>query len=611
MSSIISEVSIVSASQSACRQARRIFVLLHVCTPKNGGGDVWAKAIHDVLESLHQTADLVFRALIEDWTPKSGRRQVCLVDQESLGNEVADRDIKLLGLPDWTGIHAGLERLNGLLEILRTFLSTATSTVVKIPIGDILNTIHRVFSALALGNERSGRTRPEIGRDEREALVVGLPILHVSAIKVLSAMIARFGTSCVSVITPMLSIILWIFAHEQAYQGCRQACYALVAQILPLIGRNTPRHHMDGLSRLFQSSCDDLLPPKDHRAAVGDSRNQPANNYPSPDISDSYLKTAIDSAVSPTVTPELQGAATTLLTRALTDLPNDYLQIHLRAQIDRTAILIGNKEIMLASTMNLATKQQRDSPQSSILPLLAREYLQATEVEALVHPQFPILQPQLSLVDETDGSANNGHRTWSSQSTHLYEHDAGKANASGRVARAALSESDKDTEDKALASRDSVRFQNGSSSDPATQSTIMTSEMLPGVVPLLEKRDRDPYPSDGDHNILKRQRLEKSVIESRKAGDEADANVNATDVVTPMISRDEPSSGAAKSLEITGEALPAPVNQDTEIRRRDEEDDSDESDFEIPQLEVEGFTEDEDDGNDEDEDEDEIEDRDR
>ncbi|KAL9131171.1 MAG: hypothetical protein Q9217_000824 [Psora testacea] len=402
----------LATPQPLCEHARRLFVLLHVCAPKNTAGEAWTKSLQEVLASLHQTADLVFRALVEDWTPKTRRANLNTSEARLVGEIVADPRPAYLNLPGWTGIDAGLERLNGLLNTLQLFITTRTSDPVTVPVNEILEVVDRVLSALAPTNKTSGPIRPGIGRYEREALSIGLPRLHVSATHVLLVMISRFGLGLSSVIPSMLEQILWAFDQERTDCDLREASYGFVTQVITLMGPSIPKRLSEALSNVIEHCCEDLLPSSvsRERTAIDPTSNRLRavdGKVISPD-EDLFLNPRQKTPVFSEGPTNVQLAASRLLPLTLTHLPADFLAIHLRIQVDRTALLIAHLEAMLASTMNPPAEQQSNRPTSSILPLLSRRHGGAPEVEALVHPQMPVLQYETRVMgvanSEMDGN---------------------------------------------------------------------------------------------------------------------------------------------------------------------------------------------------------------
>ena len=387
------ETEIDTTSDSVSESARRLFVLFHVCGPKNTAGEEWAKSVDGLIASVHRTIDKVFRSLIEDWTPSTGAFDGA--SSNLIEDVVSDPKPLPLALPAWIGIHAGVERLDGLLRTLHAFLASTNATAVIVPLGQIVNLVDRVLSVFPPGNGRIPRTRPEIGRDEREGLWAGLPRLQTTAIGVYSLMLSRMGFGSASLASTILEQALWIFESQCRNDGFRGAAYGLVSQVLSNFGPSLPRTHAASLSRCIRLCCEDLLPSVNSQVQGGQLSFPETRKTPNGSTSsnaDSYLKsTTHQMHLSGTSNSVLQ-AAEDLLPLTLTSLPNDFLSFSLRCQIDRTAIITDNKEAMLASVMNPTSKRKGQKQTSSILPLLARAHPEALEVEAFLRPQIPPIQ---------------------------------------------------------------------------------------------------------------------------------------------------------------------------------------------------------------------------
>jgi pre-rRNA-processing protein RIX1 len=75
-----------------------------------------------------------------------------------------------------------------------------------------------------------------------------------------------------------------------------------------------------------------------------------------------------------------------------------------RAEIDRTIILTANKDAMLASVLNPIPAAKGRGAGSSLIPFLVRGYSDEMEVEALVRPRMPVLMtaPELDAYAEME-----------------------------------------------------------------------------------------------------------------------------------------------------------------------------------------------------------------
>lgn len=403
-----------SASAPVSESARRLFVLLHVTGPKSTAAEEWRRSLDALIISVQRTADKVFRSLIEDRTSSTGSYNVANpIPVEDIVSDLAPTP---LALPAWTGIYAGIERLEGLLDTLQAFLATATAAPVTLLVGDILNLVDRIFSIIPPGNGRNPRLNPEIGRDEREGLWVGLPRLQISVIAVCSLMISRMGHGSAAIAYTILEQLLWAFESQYGNDDFREAAYTLVSQILSTFGPTLPKTSAISLSRCIRMCCEDLLPSAESQLQDGQDSSlvttKTINGVTSTNA-DSYLKAAtnqVDLSVAP---PKVLQAARELLPLALTKLSKEFLPFSLRCQIDRTAIITNNRRVMLASVMNPISKHRGQKQTGSILPLLARAHPEALQVEALIRPQMPPIQSRRS----------NGRDMESDEELDTYMHD--------------------------------------------------------------------------------------------------------------------------------------------------------------------------------------------
>lgn len=374
--------------------AQRLFVLLHCCAAKNTSGDEWNKALRTTIANIHNTTDQVFRAVFEDWE-HSNKTLTNNANPKGYGEVVSDAGLDLLGLPGWKGIHAGCERLSGLLQLLQSFLATQSSTMVSLPVGAVVDVTTRVLSLLvpAATDQRpyegGPRLNPEIAREEREALWAILPQIHVTALRTLSTLLARLGAASSALSHGLLDLLLWLFRSEHTFEEIRTSTYELVLQILIQVGPSLPRSVVSSMSPLIRSSCKDLLPSQERPAPnlrIPGNKTAQSNGMTSVNA-DSFLVTATPS--NPQNRPGLQAAAAALLPLLLMSLPRNTLSFSLRSLIDRTAVLSRNKEAMLASVLNPPTGKMGSS---SIMPLLARALPETPAVEAVIRPRMPVLQ---------------------------------------------------------------------------------------------------------------------------------------------------------------------------------------------------------------------------
>ena len=213
-------------------------------------------------------------------------------------------------------------------------------------------------------------------------------------------MISRMGHSSAAIACTILEQLLWTFESQYENDSLRMAAYALTAQILSTSGLTLPKTYAISLSRCIRMCCEDLLPSAESQLHGGQASSsattKAANGVTLSANADSYLKSANNKVDVSVTSVEVHQAARELLMLALTNLPNDFLPFSLRSQIDRTAIITNNREVMIASVMNPIFKRRAQKQTSSILPLLARAHSEALPVEALLRPRMPPIQSRQS-----------------------------------------------------------------------------------------------------------------------------------------------------------------------------------------------------------------------
>ena len=592
----------------ASGSAQYLFVSLHVCGPKNTAGEEWAKSLDALISSLQRTVDKVFRSLIEDWTSSTGKNDV--VSSGLVEGVVGDQRPAPLALPAWAGIHAGIERLDGLLHALQTFLASPTAAAVTLPVGNILNLIDRVLAAFPPGNGRKPRVKPEIDRDEREGLWVGLPRLQVSALGVCSLMISRMGHSSAAIAFSIMEQLLWVFESQYGNDGFRRVAYGLMSQILTMFGPSLPKVYAASLSRCIRICCEDLLPIVDASSQSGQASfldsKKPLNGVTSTNA-DSYLKSesAINQSELPGASADVREAARELLPLTLTNLPDGYLPFSLRCQIDRTAIITDNKKAMLASVVDPISKFQGQKHTSSILPLLARAHPEALEVEVLLRPQMPPIQSRRSTkrdMESDDEVATDMHDHPGIGETDGYFYDSVSINEDSNVKKntiaARIGDVQKDFIPRAA--------KDGASSLEPTDVPTITSRALPEPETVFSttsaKRDRQEDFDIDAHAFVEGDSTRRTNIEVAHKRPRMGSHEIQKETLQEPAPADAPfvdTSRPGQAVKVLSSNRTAVLDEQLVLRQED----SDGSDFEMPVLNLDPDTEDEEEEEEDEEDE--------
>lgn len=372
-----------------CDSARRLTVLLHYTTPKNGNAEEWAITVDGAIKGCHVTIDQIFRAVQESWESSSGYiRQQVSYDGEPNGAGSSTDD-----LPGWHGLFAGSERLVGLLGLLAECFRCPTKTPITIPLGGLLDLIARITSVVppspTSGDQHeSVQTNPSIGREEKEELWSVLPDIHVAIMHLLAAVVRRLRQHIRPVAAEVLDQVVRIFGPSQHLPMLREAAYGLVKDILQLVGSTLPKISVDSLDQVIQACCQDLLgasgfmqedKPKETAMKDGAKTKGVSTNT----NADLFLKNnAGDASSAVALSKTHQLAAEHLLACLLESLPQQQVKKAHRALMDRAAILSRSKEAMLASALHpYVDKSGRLF--ANVLPFLTRQYPDDADVEVL------------------------------------------------------------------------------------------------------------------------------------------------------------------------------------------------------------------------------------
>jgi hypothetical protein len=384
-------------SSDVLESARQLFVQLPCCAPKGASADEWSTAYKRLLANIHQVADKVFRAVIEDWQP-SQQTATSALNGHTLDADVCSLDEDAMGFPPWVGIYAGGERMVSLLRLLDTFLVNSTSNPVSVHIGPILDLITRLTSMSAPSTQHTVRFNNQVTKDERESLWAIIPQIHISAMETLATLSKRFNQTLFPVDTVVLDQIVWVFRSERGDRNVRTACYIAVAEILRRSGSTMPKSSIEPLATLIRKCCDDLLPLEN--GSIGAKGAQGQGQGKARDPNQKQALTNADTFLTSSSTSKdptgnflgLQQAAHDLLPVILSSVPPQHLPDSIRTRIDRTALLIKHKDAMAASVLNPPPSKKFGKPAASILPLLARSFPMEAEVEIMLRPRMPVIR---------------------------------------------------------------------------------------------------------------------------------------------------------------------------------------------------------------------------
>ena len=394
------DVESIAPPEPITALAQQLHALLPSCAAKTVS-EGWSKTVDMIIQHTHRTMDNLFRAIIEDDSLYQRRVSRARTSYDEVIGERIDDD---LDLPAWGGTYAGSERLLGLLQLLQSHLASANTIVLKVPLGTLLAMIRRVLSVSGPSTTsksdhlEQSRWRPEVSRSEREELWLTLPTIHATAIDTFSVLVTRIGQTSMSFTPLAIDLLSWTFAREEGHTEVRLATYCLVQQLLELCGASLSRDLMNSLVAIVRRSCEDAMSADPQYTNSNNNlsdRNKDSSGKGSSQVNEDAFKQPDKSLTSPMM-PEtdIQKAAKALLLALLSNVPAETLPKPARHQIDKTAILIQDKNLMAASTLNPIISRGTKEQTPSILPFLVRAHPEFATTEAIFKPRGPIIARQ-------------------------------------------------------------------------------------------------------------------------------------------------------------------------------------------------------------------------
>ncbi|KAL2825630.1 rRNA processing/ribosome biogenesis-domain-containing protein [Aspergillus cavernicola] len=392
--------------------AEQLFIALHNCAPKNTGGEEWKNACRMTITSIHATSSHVLRAIVEQWEAVDPSVRHQLGHSIDYVQEVGSSGPDALGLSAWRGLDMGVNRLLALLRMLSTFLKTATASTVTIPVGSILDLTARLMSVTVPSDAGGVQPNAQISRTEREILFAELPRIHTACMKVLRTLVNTLETAALPVTQTILEQTLWVFRAERSNKKIRTSVYGLIDSLLKQMGPSMNKKNVSSLTDIIRTCCSDILPSDGEKEPSTDAKGKSKTN-PGAVNADFFLNPNLKQNRQmnfPTKFPIPNRAASTLLSTILTNMPTEFIAPPIRAEIDRTIIMTSDKNAMYASVLNPFPAIKGRGATISIMPFLARSYASEMDVEALIRPRMPVLTNSNSIghyVDVEDEEEEN------------------------------------------------------------------------------------------------------------------------------------------------------------------------------------------------------------
>ncbi|ETN40624.1 uncharacterized protein HMPREF1541_04901 [Cyphellophora europaea CBS 101466] len=383
-----------AVSQPLRSEATSILCALHLCAPKATAVNDWDQTISNIVVASHESLDLLFRAVIEDWTSSSTTvHELSTKQQFSKPPELAKLDIA--GLGPWKGLHQGFERLSTLLRWLRQAISSR-SQISNVPLGALVDLLGRISGTSAPSETNRIKTSPEVSKDEREEVWAHLPKLHIEALELSEALIRGIGAAAVPLMATLGSQMLEVFESEAWNEAVRAQCYKTMSCLLRISGSTVASFPQSELVALLKVCCRDLLQTAGFSQNGGTSLLRTDRNGTSSIISNTLPKQSTATTITYPTT-RLHHSAKELVVLVYEHLPPSVVVHTLRTELDRTVILCNNQAGILASAMHPPRYNSGSRVQPSLLPFLLRGTgATSPTVEALLRPRLSAMSEHIA-----------------------------------------------------------------------------------------------------------------------------------------------------------------------------------------------------------------------
>ena len=581
--------------------ASDILTVLHFSASKNSAAAEWSQAFEAIISSCHGTVDQIFRGFIEDWEP-SRLIERRLVVNRNYDSHVQGGEADPYGLPRWAGIHSGAQRVVRDLRLLKSFVSNHTALVVSCNLGLVVDLTSRLNSVAAVMDAKalqfSARLNGEVGRDEKEEIWMELPVIHIAALELLSAVIISFSRAAISIARPAFAQVVTIFNAEHRVEGIRVATYRVTHQLLTLLGSSMAKSDFKELTTIVKGCCSDLtqqdnaISLQTGTTSTGTNQSRP-NGFTQADA-DAFIHPQKDSLHerSPKEYHAAYHAAFRLLPCFMTTLPSNVVPHSLRTEIDRTAILAQHQRAMLASVLNPPPVNGGRHAVPSIMPFLARTGNGELDVEALLRPRMPVVRNDKSVPDDADDMS--GDETENEDMESQSVQDVPETDLLDRLEHS-LDDSPLETRDSASALYSEVT---GEADALAAQSSLELSNIMKRDYASLDDDKLTGDQSNGANTIKDSHVMGTDVNKKRRL--ECDTETIENDNPVGMMNSDgstlqQPNLHVVvESLTLSASTPQQPENGTASAQARvatntsniGDEDDSD-SDFEMPPINIE------------------------
>jgi pre-rRNA-processing protein RIX1 len=358
-----------TAPEDVERNARALWINLCLCASGKGSGSSGGKAgavaaewkglFEATIAELHAALDAVLQPVTEDYD----YRHSAQTTGAKIGLEPASE-----------GVAPQTERALLLLRMLGSFFTTSTTAQPSIPVSQLVDAASRIFAVTTT----SATPNPAVERAVRDTLFSLLPTLHKATLDLLDTVFRRLQSALLPFVPALLEQAAYIISETRASADVKVAAYTLTTTLLSLAGPALGKATVASVHPMISTACDDLLPRPRVPVVTGAGKK----GHGKTTHADSLLSSTTAALFVP---PGLPGAAGKLLATALAKLPPLHTRAELRAKMERTAVLTGNKDALLAAVLF-----PRPAARVGLLPHLVAAGVDVA-TEGLVKPRLPVV----------------------------------------------------------------------------------------------------------------------------------------------------------------------------------------------------------------------------
>ncbi|KAK9451067.1 rRNA processing/ribosome biogenesis-domain-containing protein [Limtongia smithiae] len=322
--------------------ARKLYVSLYLTAPKNSE-EMWRASLVHTINETHKALSKTFRG----------------VDEEKKYSDIPtgwEYSVEI------TDPFVGVLRIEMLLRVVETFLTTPTSSPVQVPVSKILHLIDRILSFGSV----STQFHVTVDRSQQDFITSVIPVIHANTYGLLATVVRTVGQS----ILPYETILL---AHLLAVRPATNRRYHIpvykFVEVLLLTTSLLPASFNPAIIHIVEVALDSI---------------SPSQNFSAKSVSDyaSHPSTFTRKAPSDVVISALR-----MFCAVVTAVPD--LPAATRSSIDRLALLRSEMDIEQERLLLLQVLNPGRNIRWSILPMAVRKLPVDPKMTSVYHPRFP------------------------------------------------------------------------------------------------------------------------------------------------------------------------------------------------------------------------------